>query len=181
MECKKYLLRFDQILCVMANKMLSVRMTNDITTNFIKCMIPHHEAAIYMSENLLKFTDCEPLKEIANNIIKMQKQGICQMQQIARTTQGYANSRNDINCYITKYCSITKEMINKMKNSPRCSNINLNFINEMIPHHEGAIAMCKNLLQYCIDPRLKCVAESIINQQSEGVRQLKELQEKICS
>lgn len=186
MECqeifkaKKYLSRFDEILCQMANKMLSQTITNSITINFIECMIPHHQAAIYMCENLLDYTNCQPLQEIAKNIIEMQTKGIEQMKEIERTTSGYSNSERDVNCYMSKYFSITRNMICRMKNSPRCININLNFVNEMIPHHEGAIAMCKNLLQYCIDPRLKCVAETIIQEQSEGVRQLEEIQKKIC-
>ena len=74
---------------------------------------------------------------------------------------------------------ITKNMIEKMKNAYRCININLNFTNEMIPHHEGAIAMCENLLKYRIDPRLECIADSIINEQSKGVEELKRIQKRI--
>lgn len=177
---KKYLSRFDEILCEMANKMLSPQITNNITINFIECMIPHHQAAIYMCENLLQFTYYQPLQEIAKNIIKMQTTGIEQMKEIARTTSGFSNSQRNVDCYMTKYFSITENMINRMKNSPRCIDINLNFVNEMIPHHEGAIAMCENLLQYSIDPRLRRVADSIIKEQSEGVRQLKEIQKTLC-
>lgn len=180
LEVRKYLYRFDQILCQMANKMLSAKIIDNITINFIECMIPHHQAAIYMCENLLEYTDYEPLQEIARGIIKMQTRGIEQMTKIAKTTSGFCNSKSDVNSYMTKYLAITKNMICRMKNSPRCININLNFVNEMIPHHEGAVAMCENLLQYCIDPRLKDVAETIIREQSEGVRQLKEIRENLC-
>ena len=133
-----------------------------------------------MCENLLKYTCYAPLQEIAQNIIKTQTEGIKQMKEIARTTCKFTNSPNDINCYMMKYCAITKNMIWKMKNSPKCRNINLNFVNEMIPHHEGAIAMCKNLLHYCIDSRLISVAESIISEQSKGVEQLEELRRNLC-
>lgn len=180
LEVQKYLSRFDEILCQMTRKMLSTNIVDNITINFIVCMIPHHQAAIYMCENLLKYTDYEPLQEIAKGIIEMQTRGIEQMKEILRTTSGYENSPKDVNCYMAKYYSITKNMISRMQNSPRCMNINLNFVGEMIPHHEGAIAMCKNLLQYCIDPRLKDVADSIIREQSEGVRQLEEVQRNIC-
>jgi len=64
-----------------------------------------------------------------------------------------------------------------MRNSFRSNDIDLNFINEMIPHHEGAIKMCENLLKYRIDPRLAEIANSIIIEQSEGVRQLKRILE----
>ncbi len=170
-----YLLRFDEILCEMANKMLSQNTTNSITVNFIKCMIPHHQAAIYMCENLLQYTSDSTLIQIANNIIKTQTKGIEQMKQILETTKGYINSNQDVCCYMNEYFRITKNMIKKMENSSRCQNINLDFTNEMIPHHEGAILMCNNLLNYCIDPRLKTVAEDIIIEQCQGVKELKEV------
>lgn len=167
-----YLMRFNEILCEMENKMLSQKVTNSITVNFITCMIPHHQATIYMCENLLKYTNYSSLIQIANNIIQMQTKGIEQMKCILETTLGYINSNQDIKCYMNEYFRITKNMISKMKNSPRTNNINYNFTREMIPHHEGAIEMCNNLLKYQIDPRLKVVAQSIIQEQSEGIKEL---------
>lgn len=180
MRAKRYLIRFDEILEQMEEKMLSQEVVNNITINFIRCMIPHHQAAIEMSENLLQYSKYQPLEEIAKNIVKMQTAGIEQMIQIEKTTSGFQNTPKDINNYITKYLEITKEMIKKMKNSPRCININLNFINEMIPHHEGAIHMSKNVLCYRIDPRLKNVADSIIKEQTQGIEKLKQVQAYLC-
>jgi len=180
-NAKNYLFRFDEILNQMEDKMLSFEPTTNITLYFIECMIPHHQAAIYMCENLLKYTNYKPLQDIAHNIIKTQTNGIEQMQEIARTTSGFYNTKEDINRYLEKYLSITKNMIHKMRIAPRCININLNFVNEMIPHHEGAIEMCNNLLQYYTSPRLRLVAESIIKEQSNGVKQLKEIQKQLCA
>ena len=177
---RKYLFRFDEILDEMADKMLSQNFINNITIDFIVCMIPHHQAAIYMCENLLKFTRYEPLQRICENIIQMQTKGIEQMEEIKNTIYGFNNIAKDVETYEEKYLSITKNMITKMKNSPRCININLNFVNEMIPHHEGAIQMCNNLLQYYIDPRLKMVADSIIREQSQGIEELKQVQKNLC-
>ncbi len=179
MRARKYLNRYEQILKEMAEKMLFQNISNSITINFIECMISHHQAAIFMCENLLEYTKYQTLEEIANNIIKTQTEGIEQMQEIAKTTYGFSNMPQDVNCYMEKYFEITKNMIEKMKNAYRCININLNFTNEMIPHHEGAIAMCENLLKYRIDPRLECIADSIINEQSKGVEELKRIQKRI--
>ena len=179
MRAKKYLFRFDEILKQMAEEMLSQKVSASITINFIECMIPHHQAAIYMSQNLLDYTTYQPLQEIAKNIIKMQTEGIEQMKEIARTTYGFQNLPQDINCYEEKYLDITKNMMERMKNAPRYVYINLDFINEMIPHHEDAIAMCENLLRYRIDPRLKAVADSIIREQTKGVEELKEVQRRL--
>lgn len=172
---KEYLQRFDQILRNMAYKMLSKCPTNSITLDFISCMIPHHEAAIYMCMNLLKYTSYRPLIDIARGIINMQERGIAQMKEIYRTTQYLNNKPNDVIRYFTKYRNIAENMIGKMRSAPRVNNININFTNEMIPHHEGAVEMCNNLLQYPIDPRLEIVAKNIIIEQSRGIEQLKQI------
>ena len=179
-RANRYLYRYDEIVKQMAEKMLSQNVTNSVTINFMECMIPHHQAAIEMSENLLLYTRYQPLQEIAQNIIKMQTEGIQEMEEICKTTYGFLNTPQVVDNYRQKYLEITKNMIEKMKNAPRCVNINLNFVNEMIAHHEGAIAMCENLLSYRIDPRLKLVADSIIKEQSEGIKQLKEIQKRLC-
>ncbi len=182
MRAQRYLNRFDQILYEMSEKMLHAELTNySITIDFIRCMIPHHQAAIYMSENLLMYTRYPPLIEIAKGIVAMQTKGIEEMKEILRTTSGYMNMERDINTYLTRYFEITNDMIEKMKNSPRCVNINLDFVNEMIPHHEGAIQMCNNLIQYYIDPRLRNVANTIIREQSKGINELEEIRKKLCN
>lgn len=175
----KYLTKFDEILSEMSNKMLFPKISNNITIDFIECMVPHHQAAIYMCENLLRFTTYETLIKISNNIIKTQEKEIEQMREISQTTYGFINPQISINNYLEKYFDITKNMINKMKNSLRTWNINFNFIAEMMPHHEGAIKMCENLLQYYIDPRLRFVAESIIKEQTNGMKELENLQREL--
>lgn len=167
-NAKNYLFRFDEILNQMEDTMLSFQPTTNITLYFIKCMIPHHQATIYMCENLLKYTNYKPLQDIAQNIIATQTRGIEQMQEIAKTTSGFYNTKKDINRYLEKYLFITNNMISKMKTAPRYINITLNFVNEMIPNCEGAIEMCNNLSQYYIAPRLRLVADSI-KEQSNGV------------
>ncbi len=163
----------------MKNKMLKKRTTDNITVYFIDTMIPHHKAAIEMCQNLLKFTNYNPLINIANNIIKMQTIGINQMTKIRKTTKNFSNDKQKIYNYSKNYLAITNNMIYKMQNSKLSSNINLDFINEMIPHHEGAILMCQNLLQYKIDLRLRQVATSIIKNQTKGVTELKKIRDNL--
>ena len=181
LNTKEYLNRFDEILNNMANQMLSQKITNNITLNFIRCMIPHHQAAIYMCENLLRYTYYKPLQDICHNIIKTQTDGIEQMREIASTTTGFYNNRREVNWYMRTYFEITRNMIEKMRNAPKCDNINLDFTNEMIPHHKGAIEMCKNLLKFRIDPRLSKVAQSIISEQSKGVSELNDVRKNLCN
>lgn len=176
-EVKEYLKGFDQILCEMSNKMLSFNTTSNITINFIECMIAHHEAAIYMCENLLTYTNYKPLYNISKDIIKIQTQGLAEMRKIVRTTITEANMPNHVASYENNYLIIIKNMVNKMKNRPRTQNINFDFTAQMILHHKGAIEMCNNLLQYPIDDRLKIVATSIIQEQTKGIEELRYIQE----
>lgn len=176
---KRYLEKYEESLCIMERKMLGVKIKENITKNFIECMIPHHKAAICISENILQYVEYEPIKDIANNIIKIQTDEIQKMNEINDITNGYDNSQKDIRCYREKYCDIVNLMLYKMKRSPRSLNICINYINEMIHHHEGAINMCENLLAYYIDPRIKDVAESMIKNQKEEVNEYKKMISKL--
>ncbi len=170
-----YLASFDRILKKMGNAMLYPRLTNDLTIDFIRCMIPHHLAAIEMSSNLLRFSAYPPLVQIANNIMKVQQEEINEMQEIARTKETTMNTQEEQDKYFNNYFEIVNTMLNEMQSSARTNNINLDFTTEMIPHHEGAIKMCQNVLSFSIDPRLRALAQKIIQQQSEGVEQLKQI------
>ncbi len=170
-----YLARFNEILINMEREMLITETTDNITIDFIRCMIPHHQAAIYMCENLLMYTHYEPLINISNNIMTIQKNQIKIMYSIMKESQYYISSQREIKSYFKKYFKIVNTMINNMKNSQKTYNINIDFIYEMIPHHEGAIKMCENVLKYYIDPRLRQLANTILVYQQNSIAMLKQV------
>ncbi len=175
----RYLARFQEILEKMSYRMLSQSFTNSITRNFILCMIPHHEAAIEMCQNLLQYPTDLKLQEIARNIISMQTKGIQEMKSILKNASSYRNGILFVYQYTIRYYEITKAMIEKMGKSAQTENVSYDFISEMIPHHEGAIRMCENLLQYPISPELRRVANNIILEQSRGIQQLQQAKNQI--
>lgn len=79
---KAYIERFECILNEMIDQMSSVSFTESISGNFIVQMIPHHKAAIEMSENALRFSICTELVPLLEAIILSQKKGIREMQQL---------------------------------------------------------------------------------------------------
>lgn len=175
-NANRYLAKFNEILYTMANEVKITHTTSNITIDFIRCIIPNYMAAIYMCENLIEYTNYRPLMMQANNIIRIQKNEIEYMKEIAKTTIPYMNTQRDVNNYFKKYFKITNEMVNKMYNSSRTPDINMDFIYEMMPYHEGTIKICQNVLKHQIDPRLRILVNNIIIQQNNNIRILKEIE-----
>lgn len=175
-NANRYLAKFNEILYNMAREMKLSYTTSNITVDFIKCIIPSSIATISMCENLLEYINYGPIQNLANNIINVQKNELNQMEEIGKTTIPYVNKERDVNNYFKRYFRITDEMINKMYNSNRTPDIMLDFIYENIPHNEGIIKLCKNLLKFEIDPRLRMLANNMIVEKSEIIRILKEME-----
>lgn len=192
----RYLNRYDQILQDMIQGMTRPCPTDSISGLFIRQMIPHHEAAILMSENLLKYTlpgnpmplpyddDCycsyrdnvvEPLNKIAENIIEEQTKSIENMKASFYCCSQYKNSPREIRAYQNAFRSITNTMFTQMRRALRTDEIPYNFIREMIPHHEGAIRMSENTLRFSICPELIPILDAIITSQEKGVQEMQEL------
>ena len=172
---KDYLAVFYCIFEQMMRGMTSARLTDSISHNFIVQMIPHHQAAIDMSRNLLRYTTCVPLQNIAEDIITSQTKSIQNMLAAEESCSCLENSFQDIMLYQRRVSRIMDTMFSDMGSAPMTNDVNLNFIQEMIPHHKGAIAMSKNALQYDICPELKPILQAIITSQEKGVRQMEKL------
>jgi uncharacterized protein (DUF305 family) len=66
------------------HKDMMMKSSGNIDIDFLKGMIPHHQGAIDMSEELVKKTKDPEIKALAQKIIKDQKAEIKQMQDILR-------------------------------------------------------------------------------------------------
>lgn len=172
---KDYLCSFYSILNEMIQDMTEAELSNSISYNFIVQMIPHHMAAIEMSKNILKYTTNIPLQDIALQIIEEQTKSIENMRNLLCTCEKQTNSRQDLCLYQHRMAQIMRIMFSRMENARSTNHINANFIREMIPHHEGAVSMSKNTLQYCICPGLEPILKSIITSQEKGIMQMKKL------
>lgn len=172
---KEYLSSYYEILDCMIENMTKQKASCSISQNFITQMIPHHEAAIKMCENLLRFTTCVPLQNIASCIITEQTEGIEEMKCILSKCEKCQNSERDLCLYGRRNEQICRTMFDEMGCAPTSNNINANFIREMIPHHEGGIRMAKNALSFCICPELKSILCSIISSQTRGIEEMRRL------
>ena len=80
-----YLCRFYEILSDMIKGMTEAELTCSISHNFIVQMIPHHQGAIRMSENALRFEICSELIPILDAIIISQREGVREMERLLST------------------------------------------------------------------------------------------------
>lgn len=170
-----YISEYNKILGNMITKMTEVEFTDSISHNFIKQMIPHHRAAIEMSENILKYTTNVKLQDIAYNIINMQTKSIKSMNMILNCCDTIINSEKELKSYEEKNIIILENMFCRMKNAEVTSNVSCDFMREMMPHHMGAIEMSKNTMKYPICEGLKPILNNIITSQRKGIYQMRNL------
>ena len=123
---KAYLCRFYSILDEMIAKMTKAQPTDSLSHTFIVQMIPHHRAAIEMSENLLQYTTCVPLQRIAQNIVNEQTKSIEDMQSVLTHCAQLSNSQQDLCLYERRFRQITQSMFSQMRNACSDNNINTN-------------------------------------------------------
>lgn len=169
----KYLNTFNSILENMIKEMTKAPLTNSISHNFIVQMIPHHKAAIEMSKNILKYTTNISVQNIAIQIIDEQTKSIANLKRALTNCEKLNNPEQNVYYYQNKINQIMQIMFRRMASSPITNKINVDFIEEMIPHHEGAIAMVETILQYDICSDLKPILNAIITSQKKGVMQMK--------
>jgi len=174
-----YLKEYREILQRMICGMTKAELGSSISHNFIVQMIPHHRAAIEMSKNILKYTKNDELIAIAENIISEQTKSIENMKAIQSICCRHINECQKVELYQCRVNRIMKTMFSDMSRAYSDRRINCDFMREMIPHHMGAIRMSENALRYNICPELKPILDAIISSQEEGVRQMKDLLEKL--
>lgn len=178
-DAKAYLSEYYDILEEMITEMTCVFTTESISHNFIVQMIPHHIAAIKMSQNILKYTSLKPLINIADSIITEQTKSVRDMLEAKPSCSRLFNTYDDLSLYEKRFVHITDAMFSEMGNAYADNNISANFMREMIPHHRGAVRMCENALSFTICPELKPIMYAIISSQERGIAEMEALLTKI--
>lgn len=172
---KSYLSRYHEILDNMIQSMEQAQLTDSISQNFIVQMIPHHEAAVQMAHNLLQYTTCIPLQNIALQIIETQTKGIHEMEALLESCSQLTSSPDDLARYRDCYGQIVQRMFCAMQQACISNQVDADFIREMIPHHRGAIQMAQNALCFSLCPPLVPILRSIVCTQQEEIRQMERI------
>lgn len=174
-DTKEYLNTFYCILDQMVREMTSANLTESISNNFIVQMIPHHQAAIQMSESLLKYSSWCPLKTIAERIIEEQTKEISQMEALLGSCSCLLNCDKDRCLYDRRVCQIMEVMFTDMEYARTVNSVDADFMFEMIPHHLGAVSMAENALHFETCEGLVPILETIAVSQRRGVLKMQGL------
>lgn len=175
-----YIDNYKSILQVMKKKMDSAPKTGDSSLDFLYEMIPHHEAAVSMAENVLKYGSDDQVKKLAMKIVQEQLKGIAQME--ALLTKLKKNPQVDKAKeaeYLKGYNAAHKQMMEAMERIKPTGNIDKDFLEEMLPHHEGAINMASNILKYTNNEEVKAISQKIITDQQPQLKEMKQLLQSI--
>ena len=173
---KAYYGNYQSILQIMEKGMEEAPKTGDPSLDFLYEMIPHHQAAVSMSENVLKYSDNEQVNKIAATIIREQLEGIKKMEALRDKIKvsPEVNVQAEAS-YLKAYNNIYKTMIAAMQDAKPTGNIDKDFLEEMIPHHVGAIKMAENILKYTQNSELKTIVENIITTQQKQATEMQKL------
>ncbi len=167
---------YNRIFNNMKKAMNAAANTGNVNLDFVLEMIPHHEGGINMAKAIVKYGSNPEVKKIAENIITSQSAQIPIMQELkTKFEKEKPSSKTDSEKYIKEYDKVKTSMFREMQDVKITDNVDVNFLQEMIYHHEGAIGMAKNILKYTKDPELKKLAENIISTQSKGVEEMRSL------
>lgn len=129
---------------------------------FIDGMIVHHEGAITMANQALEQAERLEVKTLANAIISAQEDEIGQMKQWR--SSWYPD--------LPQTSGIAMDM-GPMEVPAGDAPFEQRFIQAMIPHHEGAVAMAQDALQNAEHQEIKDLAREIITAQEGEITQMK--------
>jgi len=164
----------------MKSNMSNIPVSGNVNIDFLMGMIAHHQSAIDMSQSILKSAINPDIIKLANSIISNQTAEITKMENLLSSLkENYVPNSEKDEAYIEDYRETIAKMIKQMEIVPSSKNPEITFLKQMIHHHEGAIAMSKNVLKFSKNPQVKEIATNIITNQSAEIPIMKSLIESL--
>jgi uncharacterized protein (DUF305 family) len=149
----------------------------NVDLRFIDAMTPHHEGAVVMAKEALQKSKRPEILKLAQGIIKAQNQEVAQMKQWRKSWYAKASDTPmawsaDMGHMMTMSASQRQGMMMSQSLGAADAGFDLRFIDAMIPHHEGAVTMAKEILDKSKRPEIKKLAQDIIASQQVEIKQM---------
>ena len=142
---------------------------------FAQMMIPHHEQAVVMSDAMLAKTGISAdVTALATQIKAAQQPEIDQMRGWLKAWG--ASEHGDHHGHTGMDGMLTDQELAALKSAQGKQAEKL-FLTGMIKHHEGAVAMAKEVQTSGTDPGVRALADAIITGQQAEIDQMKKLLE----
>lgn len=177
----RYLTEQDSIMMNMMEDMMIREKSGSASIDFLKGMIPHHEAAIKMSESYLNYGgEVSDLQTLAQDIITAQKEELTQMNDLIKQyeKEGKKDQEKE-DAYLAKYSEMfSDDSMSHHINPSGVDNIDQAFAEGMIMHHQMAVDMAKDILEYTDQKEVRELAKNIIDLQEKEIEQMQKLVQK---
>jgi uncharacterized protein (DUF305 family) len=138
---------------------------------FIDAMIVHHQSAIDMAEVAGESAERQEVRDLAGEIIHDQRREIDQMMEWrAMWYPGAADS--DLSDMMHMAGMHMSE--HDMDSMRHADDVDMEFMDQMIPHHESAVEMARSILETTERKELRELAEEVIDAQTREIEQMRE-------
>lgn len=144
-----------------------------LALQFIDTMIAHHQGAIDMALLADTRTQRDEMKTLAAGIIEEQRREVAQMQQWRK--KWFGDAKPALNLDFPGMQTGMSGMDTVRLAGLKAHEFDVEFIKQMIPHHQGAIEMAKALRNDDNYAELTQLSESIIRSQTAEVEEMTNL------
>lgn len=170
-----YLKAQDKIMDQMMEDMELKEKTGSSSLAFLTGMIPHHESAIEMSEEYLKYAPEDArFRQLAEDIITAQTAEIEQMKNMMEDIKGgYQADGTKEEAYLKEY----NEMMEGHHSghvSSDTEDLDTAFAEGMIMHHQMAVDMARVIIKYSDNDSVTDYANSVIELQEQEISQMQD-------
>ena len=128
---ERYYARCREILETMEQAMQAAPEAQSVSHRLILQMLPHHEAAVEMARELLQYTTCLPLQELADRIVVGQTRGIETMHDALPDCGRPLNTEAELTRYAAREGCIRQTMLARMHAVCPEPSINVGFLRRM--------------------------------------------------
>jgi uncharacterized protein (DUF305 family) len=133
--------------------------------DYIDNLVPHHEMALQMSDAVIARGADPAVREMAQEMKAMQAEEIAMLREIRQRVAG----SDRIAAMRDPHSELDLEQINSAASGPAAD---VAFLENMIPHHAGAVSLSHRALDQLSDPELIEMANMTIVMQTREMNEM---------
>lgn len=137
---------------------------------FLDTMVAHHQGAVDMARPAVEKALHTELREFAGKIVEDQEREIAEMKRLRE--QWYAGKPQAMNMAMAGMTESMRGMDMNKLNLATGDAYDLMFLEQMTPHHEGAVVMSEEALRRAEHAEIKRLARAIIDAQQKEIVQM---------